>query len=359
MPLGRCRPTGQNDFVTEGSPAYLVTGATGFLGRHVLQSLRREAPDARIVVLVRNLESWNAESWTRGLGDVEVVTGRIFPEATWKASPKLAKIQGIFHLAAEVKHSRAGTSDMVRTNVEGTLSMVRLAAEKKCRMIFVSTSGAVSCSTRPGEGVYEDAPWCESVVRDWPYYASKVRAEKEARALSGELGVDLVIFRPPVLLGPEDHRYRSTSNVLRVLRRRLPFIVNGGMHFVDVRDAADAMVRAMLLPNARPVYHLAGTASTLDEFFRSVARIDGLEPSWTILPARLVWYAARLNEMSGLRLHLLPDPVVIEMATHYWDIRSRHAETDLAFKSRPADQTIADTVAWMRANHPRLRVASV
>ena len=343
--------------MTDGPPAYLVTGATGFLGRHVLQSLRRQAPEARIVVLVRDQESWNAEPWTRDIGVVDVVTGRLFPEAAWKASPKLSTLDGIFHLAAEVKHSRAGTGDMVRTNVEGTLSMVRLASEKKCRLLFVSTSGAVSCSTRPGEGVYEDAPWCESVVRNWPYYASKVRAEKEARKLSADLGVDLVVFRPPVLLGPEDHRYRSTSNVLRVLRRRLPFIVNGGMHFVDVRDAADAMVRAMLLPHAQPVYHLAGTASTLDEFFRAVAKADGVEPSWTVLPGRLVWYAARLNEMSRLRLHVVPDPVVIEMATHYWDIRSRHAESDLGFKSRPPEQTIADTIAWMRANHPELRGA--
>lgn len=354
MPVAGSKPPGKNDFVTGRPPAYLVTGATGFLGRHVLQSLRRQAPTARIVVLARDLESWNAELWTGDLGAVDVVTGRLFPEASWKASAKLADLQGIFHLAAEVKHSRAGTSDMIRTNVEGTLSMVRLAAEKKCRLLFVSSSGAVSCSTRPGEGVYEDAPWCEEVIRNWPYYASKVRAEKEARRLSGDLGVDLVVFRPPVLLGPEDHRYRSTANVLRVLRRRLPFMVNGGMHFVDVRDAADAMVRAMLLPQAQPVYHLAGTASTLDEFFRAVARADGLEPSWNVLPARLVWYAARLNEMSGLRLHMLPDPVVIEMATHYWDIRSRHAEADLGFKSRPAEQTIADTIAWMRAHHPAL-----
>ncbi len=344
--------------MTGGPPGYLVTGATGFLGRHVLQSLRKQAPDARIVVLVRDLESWNAEQWTGELGPVEVVTGRLFPEASWQASPKLVDLQGIFHLAAEVKHSRAGTSDMIRTNVEGTLSMVRLASQKECRVLFVSTSGAVSCSTRPGEGVYEDAPWCENIVRKWPYYASKVRAEKEARKLSGDLGVDLIVFRPPVLLGPEDHRYRSTSNVLRMLRQRLPFIVNGGMHFVDVRDAADAMVRAMLLPQARPVYHLAGTASTLDEFFRVVAKADGLRPSWTILPAGLVWYAARLNEMSGIKLHMLPDPVVIEMATHYWDIGSRHAEAELGFKSRPAEETIADTIAWMRANHPALRGAT-
>lgn len=344
--------------MTSGPPAYLITGATGFLGRHVLHALRQHVPQARLIVLVRDAPSWESEPWTRELRGVETVAGRIFPATSWTGNPKLADLQGIFHLAAEVKHSRSHTGDMVRANVDGTLAMVQLAAEKKCRLIFVSTSGAVSCSTQPGEGVYEEAAFCENVVRQWPYYASKVRAEKEARRLSQDLGVDLVVFRPPVLLGPGDHRYRSTANVLRVLRKRLPFLVNGGMHFVDVRDAAEAMVRAMLLPDAKPVYHLAGTASTLDAFFRAVAKEGKLEPSWTLLPARLLWYAARLNEMGGSPLHVLPDPVVIEMATHYWDVRSRHAETDLGYRPRPPEETIADTIAWMRQNHPDLRDAA-
>ncbi len=341
--------------MTAGRPAYLITGASGFLGRHILQSLRKNAPEARLLVLVRDAESWESQDWRQGLGEVEVVIGQLFPADSWRSDPRLAHLDGIFHLAAEVKHTRSDTGDMVRTNVEGTLSMVRLAAEKQCRLLFVSSSGTVSCSPRPGQGVGEDAPYREDVVGDWPYYASKIRAEKEARRLARESGVELVIFRPPVLLGPEDHRYRSTSNVLRVLRRRLPFIIHGGMHFVDVRDAADAMVRAMQHPNAQPVYHLAGTASTLDEFFRMVAERASLKPSWITLPGWLLRHAARLNEISGRRLHILPDPVVVEMAAHYWDLGSRHAEADLGYRSRPPEETIADTVAWMRSNHPDLK----
>lgn len=334
-------------------PAYLITGASGFLGRHILQSLRKNAPEARLLVLVRDAESWESQDWRQGLGDVEVVIGQLFPTDAWRSDPRLARLDGIFHLAAEVKHTRSDTVDMVRTNVEGTLSMVRLAAEKQCRLLFVSTSGTVSCSTRPRQGAYEDAPYCEEVVGNWPYYASKIRAEKEARRLAQELGVDLVVFRPPVLLGPGDHRHRSTSNVLRVLRRRLPFIINGGMHFVDVRDAAAAMVHAMQHPNPQPVYHLAGTACTLDEFFRLVAEHATLNPSWITLPGWLLRHAARLNEMSGRPLHILPDPVVVEMAAHYWDLRSRYAEADLGYRSRPPEQTIADTVSWLRLNHAR------
>ncbi|MEX1184722.1 MAG: NAD-dependent epimerase/dehydratase family protein [Gemmatimonadota bacterium] len=333
----------------------MVTGATGFLGRHVLGALRTHAPAARLAVLVRDTASWTAQPWTAALGDVTLVTGSLLSPETWSGDARIASLDGVFHLAAEVKHSRSDTDGMFRTNVEGTAGMVRLAAAKRCRMLFVSTSGAVSCAAEPGRGAFEDAPYCEAVVGDWPYYASKIRAETEARRLAAELDAELVIVRPPVLLGPGDHRFRSTSNVLRLLRGRLPFIVDGGMHFADVRDVAAALVRAMQLERPAPVYHLTGTACSIDEFFRLTAQHAGLPARWKVLPWPLLWHAARLNERLGAPLHILPDPVVIEMARHHWDLASRDAEADLGYRSRSAGETLADTVAWLRQNHPDLR----
>ncbi len=159
-----------------------------------------------------------------------------------------------------------------------------------------------------------------------------------------------IVFRPPVMLGPEDHRFRSTAHLLRLLRRKLPFILEGEMHFVDVRDAADAMVRAMLHPAPKPVYHLVGTRSTLDGFFRMAAKEAGIAPSWRTLPTRFLLYLARLNQKSGSRLHVIPDPVVIEMASHHWGLASRHAEADLGYRSRPPEETLRDTIKWMRDN---------
>ena len=349
--IGTASPHG---FVSAEQPTYLVTGATGFLGRHILQAVRRAAPEARIVVLVRDAASWEKQPWRDETGDVEVVAGSLFRVEDWKNDPRLTGIDGIFHLAAIVKHTRSDPDEMVRTNVQGTLNMVRLAADKKCRLLFASSSGTVSCSGEPGRTPDEDAPYCEDLVREWPYYASKIRAEKEARALAEKLGVDLVIFRPPVLLGPGDHRFRSTAHLLRLLRNKLPFILQGEMHFVDVRDTADAMVRAMRHSNAHPIYHLRGTVCTLDEFFRMAAEQAGIKPSWKILPTRFLWYLARFNEASGLRLHVIPDPVVIELAAHHWGVGSRYAEADLDYRSRAPRETLADTVAWMRANHPDL-----
>jgi dihydroflavonol-4-reductase len=213
----------------------------------------------------------------------------------------------------------------------------------------------VSCSRRPGDGAFEDGEFRDGVVGTWPYYASKIAAEREARALAGTLGVELVVVRPPVLLGPGDHRFRSTVNVLRVLRGRVPALPRGGMHFADVRDAADAIVRAMLLPRPRTIYHLVGTVSSLDEFFCRVAEAAGLRRTWRVLPSWVMVAAARLNRRFGSPLHVLPDPVLLEMASHHWDHRSRHAEAELGYASRAPADTLHDTVEWLREHHPDLR----
>lgn len=345
--------------MTDATPAYLVTGGSGFLGRHVLHSLRRLQPDARLLVLVRDAASWHAQDWAREVGPVEVVEGALTTTDAWRDDPRLAGVRGIFHLAAVVNHSRSALEETFHTNVAGTTAMVELAAHLHCRLLFVSTSGIVSCSPRPGEGAYEDGRFRDEVVGSWPYYASKIAAEREGTALAARLGVEMVVVRPPVLLGPGDHRFRSTVNVTRVLRRRVPAVPGGGMHFADVRDAADAIVRAMLLPDPRPVYHLVGTVSSLDGFFTQVAAAAGMPRSWRVLPSWLMRGAARLNQRLGSPLHVLPDPVLLEMASHHWDHRSRHAEVDLGYASRAPETTLRDTVEWLRAHHPELTVRDV
>ena len=350
MRVGELRAASPHGLVSGEQPTYLITGATGFLGRHILKSLRRAAPRARIAILARDAESWEKQAWRNEVGDVEVIAGSLFRIEDWKDDPRIAQLDGIFHLAAIVRHSRSDPEEMIRTNVDGTLSMVRLAAEKKSRLLFASTAGTVACSLKSEDAAREDAPFCDDLVGNWPYYASKIRAERESRALAQRLSVEMIVFRPPVLLGPEDHRFRSTAHLLRILRRRLPFILDGEMHFVDVRDAADAMVRAMLHSAPKPVYHLVGTRSSLDEFFRMAAKEAGTEAKWRTLPTRFLLYLARINDKTGLRLHVIPDPVVIEMASHHWGLASRHAEADLGYRPRPPEETLRDTINWMRAN---------
>jgi nucleoside-diphosphate-sugar epimerase len=335
---------------------WLVTGATGFLGRHLLTAIAaRPDPAPRpLVALVRDPAEWSRLSWTAELRNVTPLAGSITDPAPWSDSPALAGLAGVFHLAAIVRHDARGSAELHRTNVAGTLHLVRVAAAHRCRMIFVSTSGTVGCQTRPAatpdELPDEAAPFCESLVGRWPYYRSKIAAEREARDLADRLGGELVILRPPVLLGPADHRFRSTGHVLAFLRGRIPFVIAGGMHFADVRDAAAALLAAMERPAVRSIYHLPGTMLSVGDFYRMVARAAGTRPPRRVLPFRLARGLARLTRAVGL--HLLPEPALVEMASHYWGIRSRWAEAELGYRTRPPEVTVADTVRWLRAQAP-------
>jgi nucleoside-diphosphate-sugar epimerase len=328
-----------------GSPGpWLVTGASGFLGRHLLEAIEAAGLPDPPVALVRDRAAWHAMGWTRGLPRVGTLEGSVTEPEGWTHDAQLDRLAGIFHLAALVRHSRRDAAAVTRTNVDGTLHMVRLAAVHRCRLVFVSSSGTVGCFRSKGESADEDAPYRDEEVRGWPYYRSKIAAEREARRLAGELGVDLVIVRPPVLLGPGDHRRRSSGYVLRLLEGRLPFLIKGGMHFVDVRDVARALLRAMQLPQARPIYHLPGTVCSIVEFYQRVAALAGKPAPRRVVPFRPAWLLAVVAERAGLSA--LPAPSLIEMAAHHWGIHSKYAG-ELGYQSRPGDETIRETIEWL------------
>ena len=238
--------------------------------------------------------------------------------------------------------------------------MVRLAAKKGCRVVFVSTSGTVGVFDKEGEFADEESPYLEQKVKKWPYYHSKIIAEQKARALAEELGVELVIIRPPILLGPGDHRFRSSGHIIRVMRGKLPFLLRGGIHFVDIRDATYAIWAAMNHSAPKPVYHVHGTACSIDAFFDMVKDASGVAPPGWHLPNSVAWVLAQITGgidriKPGKDLSILPHPVVIEMAAKYWDVRSLYSKDDLGFEPRDASATLNDTVAWLKEHHPDLK----
>jgi len=288
--------------------------------------------------------------WTAELEDIDVLEGSITEPEAWMTSPLVERLSGIVHLAALVRHSRRGAAEVYRTNVEGTVALMRLAAARRCRMVLASTSGTVGCFREPDRSASDDAAYCDDEISNWPYYHSKLLAERRARSLAEELDVDLVILRPPVVLGPGDHKFRSTAHLVRFLEGRLPFLIRGGMHFADVRDVASAFERAAERPEVRRLYNLPGMACDITEFFALAEELSGVPAPNRVVSYRAAWWLATLLRPLGV----LPDPVVIEIASHYWNTTSRYAAADLGYVSRDPRVTLTDTIGWLRANHPRL-----
>jgi dihydroflavonol-4-reductase len=329
----------------------LVTGGSGFLARHLLPTI----PGA--LALVRARSRWQAVAQLPECGDAVPVFGEVAAPEQWSA--RVEGVSTIVHMAALVRHSRQGADEVYRTNVDGTLAMVRLASQLGARLILISTSGTVGCFSKPGQEADEDAPYCADTIKRWPYYDSKMRAEIQSRALADQLGVDLVTVRLPVLLGPGDHVGRSTSLIARLIAGNQRFLMRGGITFADVRDVATGLTAIMSMGTPRPVYHLAGTNWSLSEFFLRCADLANTEVPRIFLPALVARLTARLADdaarLVGVR-SWFPDPVVVEMASHYWGFRSRWAH-EIGFAARPASATLHDTITWLVADEAVKRAA--
>lgn len=341
----------------------LVTGGTGFLGLEVVRALRERGDEVRVLARGQapQLLSLGAELYVGDVvrdGDVpdgEPPIGRT-RRALGALQPSLqTALEGcdaIVHLAGFVSRDRADGQRMMRLHVDGTRRVLDAArAAKVKRVIVASTSGTIAVSREPRPILDERAPYPLELVGDWPYYLSKIYQEKLALQQGRELGLEVVIVNPSLLLGPGDARQSSTGDVRRFLDGDLPVVPTGGLSFVDVRDAAAATVAA--IDRGRPFerYLLGGPNWTFAEFFARLGRVARIKPLQIAVPGRMQTKAASLWEALVRATGRSPrlDRASVEMGQVYWYCDAQKASAELGFVARDPQETLADTVRDVRA----------
>jgi dihydroflavonol-4-reductase len=324
---------------------YFVTGATGFLGGHLVNQLLAEGH--AVVALCREDEP---ELEDRG---VVVARGDILDGATVEAGA--AGADGAFHCAGKVSRDPGDAEELYRVHVDGTRSV--LAACKRAgvkRVVVASTSGTVAVSDDPSHVANESDVAPVPLLSRWPYYRSKLYAEEAALAASCD-GFEVIAVNPTLLLGPGDERRSSTEDVRLFLDRRIPAVPSGGLSFVDVRDAAHGMILAMTRGTPGRRYLLGACNLTMREFFTRLERVSGVKAPWLPVP-RMPSLArsgasllADVLGKAGRRVMPAPvDPVSFEMAQFFWYLDASLAERELGWKPRDAMTTLHDTVEDVR-----------
>lgn len=320
----------------------LVTGATGFLGSHLVDAL--VARGHEVVALARTPARLKVRD------GVTAVAGDILDADSLKAAA--VGCGAVFHCAGVVSRDPDDGELLWRTHVLGTRNAVQAAkAAGAKRFVLASTSGTVAISEDATRVSREDDPTPYALIERFPYYRSKLYAEQEAlRAGGDELAV--VCVNPSLLLGPGDEFGSSTGDVKSFLDRKIPAIPAGGMAYVDARDAAEAMALAYEkgVPGRR--YLVNAVNCTLREFFDRLSRVAGVAaPTLRMPPSRtLARVGARLME-AGAKLAGTTAPVdstSVEMAQLYWYCDSSRATRDLGWGPRDPVATLADTVDDLR-----------
>ncbi len=307
----------------------LVTGATGFLGTHLVRLLAQQGHEV--------------VPFARSLG------GDVLDAAS--VSRAARGCEGVFHCAGKVSRRRQDAEALYRLHVDGTRTVLdACAAAGVRRAVIASTSGTVAVSEGEHVGIESD-PAPIGILARWPYYRSKLFAERAALEQNRD-GFEVVSVNPSLLLGPGDANGSSTEDVRLFLEGAVPAVPAGGLSFVDVRDAADAMVRAMNRGRAGERYLVGACNLTVAELFARLSRISGVRAPWVPMPRsrHVAAFGADLVERFAARLGVPTrvDSVSVQMAQCFWYVDSGKAERELGWVARDPGVTLQDTITDLR-----------
>lgn len=321
----------------------LVTGATGFLGKHLIERLQRAPEPAHLRILSRGRTPWDQNP------QVEVAHGDITSrQDVLRAAEGMTEI---YHLAGVVSRDPRDAELLYRTHIEGTRNVCEAALKFGTRKVMVaSSSGTIAVSREPV--VHDENSGCKNdVVAEWPYYLSKIFAEKLALSYFVQFQLPVVVANPSLLLGPGDDRNSSTGDVALFLEGQILAVPRGGLNFVDARDAATGLVAAMRAGRPGERYLLGGPNWTFREMIERLASLTGLrapklQPSlkFSLASARVL---RLLFPLAGRAFKL--DDASIKMSALFWYCDSTKARSELGFEARDPERTLKETVDDLRS----------
>ena len=315
----------------------LLTGASGFIGGHVLDALREAGYPVR--ALVRPGSAFRPPDGVEQLvGDVrrsgELVRG-------------MEGCRWLVHVAAAYSFSPRRRAEMRDVNVRGCASILEAARLAGVERAVVTSS---SSTVGPANGALATEADHAEPEGHSAYHASKI--EQERAALAARLPVVLVLPTAPI--GARDRVPTPTGRmVLDVVRGRVPGVVSGGgINLVDVADVARAHVAALERGADRERYIVGGVNLTLGEAFGLVAAVAGRRPPRLRIPWVVAFAAGAVDD---LRCRVGGgDPAVplegVRMARHRMWVDPARARRELAVPASPIEPAVESAVRWFRDN---------
>lgn len=314
----------------------LLTGATGFLGTHLLKALVSDGHE--VIAVSRKARDLGVETRQADVTDPKSLAG-------------LAKgCEVVVHAAGHVSHLPEAAHDMWRVHVKGTENTLAEAVSSGCRrFVSIGTSGTVAVSRDPDHVADELSPTPLGIIQAWPYYRSKLWAEQAVLAAKG---IEAVSLNPSLLLGPGDLEGQTTRSVRYFLEDRMPGVPPGGLSFVDVRDVADAVALALVRGRGGKRYLLGGANMTFGAFYERLSRITGLPVPPVKLPkatGRFLRFVPDWGRENGFGFFRKVERIDLEYGCYHWYLDNRRALTELQWRPRDPGETLRDTVADLLA----------
>ena len=320
-----------------------VTGATGFVGRHVVERLLEE-PEIEVRCVLRSVEG--ASDLAR-LGErVSFCQGDITQKASLKDAFKGS--WGVVNVAGYREFWSADPERFYAINEQGAVNVFEACLEAGVEKV-------VQVSTPLSWGVPECIPFNEeSTPGDHPshYARSKFLGDQAGWRLHRERGLPLTAVYLAAVIGAGDDK--ETMEVRRAVDGKLPALVGADTTYtyLYVRDAAEAIVRALLKGDSTGCKYLIGDQrATTREYFNIIGELSGVRIPDRNIPERWLMPVARGMELisrhTGKR-PVLPLDVLKTTAAGSLLFDASRSEQELGMTYTPLAAALAESVEEIR-----------
>ena len=328
-----------------------MTGATGFIGSHVVAALAGGGAQIR---------AFDRRPPPAGVlpDAVEFVQGDILDPDSVRSA-----VQGcdaVFHLAAVYSYARADAALMQAVNVRGTAVVLDAAVRMKGLRV-VHTSSCATCGPVPGrEATERDFPPARE--REVPYKRTKLAGERLALQAARE-GAEVIVVNPTVPVGRGDRAPTPTGKMVADVAggRAHGYLARSALNVVAVEDVAAGHIAAFERGRAGDRYLLGGDNLSMREVFAAIATAAGRPAPRVPVPWLAAYGAAMLADAILRPVGREPQLLVVGEVRagrlpHLFDDAKARAE--LGYLSRPGLDALVEAARAVSEQTPHLASSS-
>ena len=344
----------------------LVTGASGFLGSHVVRQLVARGENVRVLL--------RPSSSNRAIADLplEYVTGDLRDAASLARA--MDGVRHVYHVAADYRLWARNPRDIYESNVDGTRRLFEVAAQNNVQLLIYTSTVATIAVDRHGTGDSEITRSASSATADLStrtnrappneftdakldemighYKRSKWQAEKEALN-AAKAGLPVIVAMPTTPVGPWDWKPTPTGKIIvDFLNGKMPGYVETGLNFVGVEDCAAGHLLIAERGKIGERYLLGTENLTLKQLLDTLAQITGLPAPKLKIPHGLALTAAYAETALSRLLGREPQIPVegVRIAQHMMFVDASRARRELNFQPLPVAAALERAVRWYEGN---------
>jgi dihydroflavonol-4-reductase len=340
MTMSEIREKYDNEQQTSFSPSgvggpVLVTGGTGFLGAYIIKELIEKGYAVKAIRRSDKLPFFIDKNI---FDKVQWVDGDVLDVIALEEA--MEGVDAVIHSAAIISFYKKERAAMMNVNIDGTANVVNVALDKKVKRFVHISSVAALGRTTSGETVNEEKKWQESKINTH-YGISKYKAELEVWRGFAE-GLTGVIINPSTILGYGDWN-TSSCRIFKNVYDEFPWYTTGINGFVDVEDAAKAVVQLMASGINEERFIVSGESMSFQHLFNTIA--DGFGKKYphkeaTAFMGQLAWRLEKIKTSFTGKLPLLTkETAAIAQSKTYFD-NSKILKVLPGFSFTPLQETI-------------------